>query len=397
MTDKTKLLWHSNAAWAPTGYGVQTSLFLPELAKHYDVASSSFYGLEGARIVWNGIPVYPGLGGEYGNDYLPLHAKSHFGGDARGGMVITLLDVWVMQIAMARQLNMACIVPVDHEPAPPAVTEFLRQSQAVPLAMSRFGMDMLAGLDPIYLPHMVDTEKYRPHNQAQCREKTGVPEDAFLVGVVAANKGRPSRKGFQQMLQAFAVFRERRPNAMLYLHTTLNPNHSQGEDLNALVRGLGLPSDAVLVADQYRMALDPYSPSTMSEIFSSMDVLLNCALGEGFGIPVLEAQACGVPGIVTNFSAMPEVCKSGWHVGCRPYWTGQNSWQATPDVESIVDALNSCYRRSKAEVEHMAGEAREHALTYSVPHVMETYCLPALAELEERFGDRQPATLAAVA
>ena len=34
----TKLLWHSNAPWAPTGYGQQTGLFAPRLAEKYDMA-----------------------------------------------------------------------------------------------------------------------------------------------------------------------------------------------------------------------------------------------------------------------------------------------------------------------------------------------------------------------
>ena len=30
--------------------------------------------------------------------------------------------------------------------------------------------------------------------------------------------------------------------------------------------------------------------------------------GEGFGIPIIEAQACSTPVIVTDFSSMPERC-----------------------------------------------------------------------------------------
>jgi hypothetical protein len=38
-----KMLFHSNTPWSPTGYGVQTGLFAPLLAPHYDLAISSFY------------------------------------------------------------------------------------------------------------------------------------------------------------------------------------------------------------------------------------------------------------------------------------------------------------------------------------------------------------------
>lgn len=35
-------------------------------------------------------------------------------------------------------------------------------------------------------------------------------------------------------------------------------------------------------------------------------------LGEGFGIPIIEAQAAGCPVIVTDCTAMTELCLSGW-------------------------------------------------------------------------------------
>lgn len=391
-----KLLWHSNSPIAPTGYGMQTGLFTPELAKHYDVAISAFYGLEGARIVWNDIPVYPGLGGEFGSDYIADHAKSHFEGGPRDGLVVTLLDVWVLNPARIAQLNAACWTPVDHEPVPPKVVAFFQGSGAVPIAMSRFGQEQLrlVGLDPLYVPHGVDVDTYRPHERKEVRRKVGVPEDAFLVGMVAANKGRPSRKGFQQAFEAFRLFRQRHENAYLYLHTAMNPDIAQGENLAGLIQSLELPHDSVLIADQYRMLFDPYPPKTMAQIYSAMDVLLNPANGEGFGIPVLEAQACGVPAIVTNFSAMQEVCGAGWHVACRPLWTGHNSWQAVADVEDIAEALNHCYSLSHGGRKQLADQARKHALQYAVPKVMEDYMLPALQEAQERFEAREPVSLA---
>jgi glycosyltransferase involved in cell wall biosynthesis len=396
MSDRPKLLWHSNSPYAPTGYGNQTGLFAPELAKHYDLAISSFYGLEGSRIVWNDIPVYPGLGGEYGNDYLVEHAARHFGGSHRDGLVVTLMDVWVLEPGMLANLNAACWVPVDHEPAPPAVVQFFHQSDAVPVAMSRFGQRQLAewGLDPLYMPHGIDTSVFRPHEQREVRRQVGVPDDAFLVGMVAANKGRPSRKGFQQALQAFRLFREKHANAYLYLHTCTNPNVAQGENLTTLIQALEIDPDSVLIADQYRVLFDPYPPKTMAKIYSAMDVFLNPAHGEGFGIPVLEAQACGVPGIVTNFSAMPEVCGAGWHVACRPSWTGQNSWQAIPDVEDIVRSLDHCYSLPPAAREGLSARAREHSLKYDVKVVLEEHMLPALTAAAGRFEDRKPVRLA---
>jgi len=399
MGEKLKLLWHSNAGWTPTGYGNQTGLFTPLLTDRYDVAISAFYGLEGAPIRDGNVPVFPGMGSDYGNLYLQQHARRWFGGDPRGGLVVTLMDVWVLESDMAARLNMACWVPVDHEPAPPAVVSFFARSAAVPIAMSRFGETQLrqAGLDPLYVPHGIDTDGLKPVDRAQARVEAGVPEDAFLVGMVAANKGRPSRKGFQQALEAFRVFLEDHDDAYLYLHTYLDPGVSAGEDLAGLITALGIPEDRVRIADQYRLMFDPYPTSSMAKIYSTMDVLVNPAMGEGFGIPVMEAQACGVPVVVTDFSAMAELCGSGWKVKWRPFWTGQKSWQAVADVPDIVSALEDCWGRSPQKRKKMADAARRHALGYSVPLVLKQHMVPALDRAWERFGDREPVRLRAAA
>jgi glycosyltransferase involved in cell wall biosynthesis len=390
-----KILWHSNAPHSPTGYGQQTALFAPEIAKHYDMAISAFYGLEGAPIIWNDIPVLPGMGGQFGDEWLLRHAKNFFGGDPKDGLVVTLMDVWVLDAKWMREMNCACWVPVDHEPAPPKVVDFFVESGAIPIAMSRFGQRMLGRLDPLYVPHGVDCTKYQPYDRAAVREMVGVPKDAFLVGMVAANKGRPSRKGFVQGFQAFAKFAETHDNALLYLHTMMNPGLAGGEDLAGLLDALGVPQEKVLIADQYRVLFDPYASESMAKIYSTMDVLLNPSMGEGFGVPQLEAQACGVPVICTDFSAMPEVVGSGWHV--RPatkYWSGLTAWQAIPDIDELHAALEECHDRSDRQRSDMASRARAHALEYALPRVFKEFMLPALRTVEQRFANQQPVTIA---
>jgi glycosyltransferase involved in cell wall biosynthesis len=396
----TKLLWHSNSPWAPTGYGNQTRLFAQKFRDHYDeFAISAFYGLDGAPQTWQDIPILPGVGGTVGNEALPMHAEHFFGGDKRGGLVITLMDVWVLHPQVMAQMNMACWVPVDHSPAPQAVVDFFTQSGAVPIAFSRFGYNLLGRLDALYVPHGVDTKTFRPMDQASVRKMAGVPDDVFLIGMVAANKGRPSRKGFVEALQAFRVFRENHENAHLYIHTTADKDYAAGEDILSLIAALGLakkPGDRfspVLLSDQYQSMFNPLPLAEMAKVFNTFDVFLNPALGEGFGVPILEAQACGVPGIVTNFSAMPEVCGAGWHVDHRPYWTPQNSWMGQPEVGSIVEALEASYSMSTTERDELSAKARAHALTYDVDVVWEKYWQPALQVIEQRFALRTPVTI----
>jgi glycosyltransferase involved in cell wall biosynthesis len=385
----TRLLWHSNAPWSPTGYGQQTALFTPLLAEHYELAISAFYGLEGASRPWQGIQVLPGLGGKNISQVMLDHAEKLFGGDPRNGLVLTLLDVWVLDTATCQQMNIASWVPVDHEPAPEKVVSFFTETGAVPIAMSKFGKDQLGRLDPLYVPHGIDTRTYRPYPKEEARHGS-FPPGAFVVGMVAANKGRPSRKGFSQALQAFAKFAESHEDAYLYLHTLLNPELAEGENLGGLINRLEIPLDRIRTASQYHILYDPYPPSDMAQLYSGLDVLLNPSLGEGFGIPIIEAQACGVPVIVTDFSAMSELCGSGWQVKHSRFWTGLGSWQAVPDVDDIVDSLEECYARSDADVQHHASTARAFAEQYDVERVFKQHWLPALRTVEQRFSRQAP-------
>jgi len=368
----------------PTGYGQQTALFAPKVAEHFDTAISAFCGLDGARLEWKGVPVLPGSGGDFGNNFLLQHAK-HFFGEVKDGIVFTLQDVWPLSTGMAARMNMACWTPVDHEPAMPGVTNFFKDSGATPIAMSRFGEAQLQdlGSGPYYIPHGVDTKVFRPHeDKASIRRDIGIPEDAFLIGMVAANKGAPSRKGFNQAFQAFSIFRRKHPEARLYLHTVPDANYAAGEDLEAMAIAHGI-QDAVIFPPRYQLLYSPFHQEMMAQLYSAMDVFLNPAWGEGFGVPILESAACGIPAVVTNFTAMPEVAgPAGWAVACRHHWTAGKSFMAIPDVEEIVLALEQCYSEPEADRRARSAKAREHALGYDVDKVFEDHMLPVLKEIE---------------
>ena len=101
MTDKPKLLWHSNAPHAGTGYAQQTALFTPRLREEWDVGVSAFYGVEGSPIRYKDVPVYPALAQTYGNETIRDHAKVHFPEhELRNGLVLTLMDVWILNPAV---------------------------------------------------------------------------------------------------------------------------------------------------------------------------------------------------------------------------------------------------------------------------------------------------------
>lgn len=394
MSEKTPLLILGNAPYTPTGYGQQINLFAPLLNEHYEVGIVCNWGLIGARLTWKGIPLYPGVENDFGSKALPSAISAHFQG--REGILLTLLDTWTLDPDLIAGLDAVCWTPVDHDPLTDRLRAFFQRSGAIPLAMSEFGQRQMREFDSLYCPHGVDTEVFQPIDRRKAREVTKMPQDAFIVGMVAANKGNPSRKCFAEALLAFKKFHMIQPDAKLYLHTEMS-GMFQGVDMGALIKGAGLPDGCVYFADQRRLVFDPLPPEAMAHFYSSFDVLLSPSAGEGFGVSIAEAQSCGTPAIVTDFTAMREVCGSGWKVEHHPFWTHQDSWMALPDVDDIVDALKDAYRSSDRERNAMAGAARNHALKYDVNAVMDQHMLPALKLAEERFAARKPQKLKAAA
>lgn len=379
-----KILWHSNAPFAPTGYGSQTGLFTPLIRDAgHDVAISAFWGVGGSRIEWEGMTVYP-ADRDYGNEWLPVLAADHGGGDASRVQVITLMDVWVLRSKLLRELRVASWCPVDHVPVPPSVLHYFEQTAATPIAMSRFGEEQLqmVGLEPLYVPHGIDTERLRPLPRHAFRDELGIDQEAFVVGMVAANKGNaPARKAFPAAFNAFAIFYKQHPNSILYLHTELDGG-AGGINIPAWLDLCGVPQSAVRVTPQSDLFMG-IEYDKLALVYSNLDVLLQPSYGEGFGIPIVEAQACGTPVIVNDFSAMPELCGAGWLVdGIAVAHESQGAWWQAPSIGSIIDALENAH----ANAAGMRDQARAFALGYDVRKVMTDHWLPVLAELERRLG-----------
>ena len=374
----------SNSPWVGTGYGQQINQLTRLLrADGHDLAVTANYGLNGAKLEWEGMTMYPGGFDVWGNDVIGGNVRTHFAG--RRGWVLTLFDVWVAKGPSWGEMNVASWVPVDHLPTPPKVVDYFKTYKAQPIAMSEFGKRQLelSGLDPMYAPHGIDTDVFRPGitevNGSTPRAMLDVPDDAFVVGMVSANKGMyPPRKAFPQALLGFAQFQRNHPDAVLVLHTE-RYGMADGLNLDRLAEACGIPEDKVIFTDQYayRMGLPP---DILAGVYNAFDVLLCPSMGEGFGIPVIEAQACGVPVVVSDFSAQPELVGSGWLVDGTPFWDeAQAAWLHSPNPYTIADALAEAYKG-----EGRADNARRHALAYDHRRVYDTYWRPILAELGRR-------------
>lgn len=391
-----KVLWHSNAPWSNTGYGNQTNLYVPRLkAGGHEVAVSAFYGLAGHVLNWlEGIRVFPCGNHPYGADMVGVHAKVH-----QSDVVVTLMDVWVLFREMMAELPWAAWCPVDHEPLPPAVKEMLEVCRW-PIAMSRFGQAMMeqAGLKAFYIPHGVESKDFKPMDRAEARgklrtalagqiEDEALGDETFLVAMVAANKGMPSRKAFPEVLTAWKIFQAQHRNAHLYLHT--EKSGVQGVNFEALLHMLDIPAESVSFVPQYAYDMGDIGSPYLNWVYNAADVLLNPSYGEGFGIPIVEAQMAGCPVIVGDNTAMRELCGAGWKVKGAPLVTPMYAWQFRPIETEIVRALEEALEaRGDAGLRE---QARAFALGYDADRVYAEHWKPTLEAIGAELAEEKAA------
>jgi glycosyltransferase involved in cell wall biosynthesis len=353
---------------------------VPRLASlGYEVAISAFAAppKHTGATEWNGHAVYPGGSDLYGRDVLQGHAR-HFGAD----LVLTLCDPWALGPEAMSGLPVACWTPVDCEPLGRADHIALTRGGAKTIAMSRHGERMLrdAGHRPFYVPHGIDSSVYRPPDEdpEDLREQLGLG-GKFVIGIVATNKD-DRRKGWWEQLSAFARLHAKHPDTALIAHTI--PVQRGGLDLRSVASGLGI-ARAVLWGDGRRGSLGEVSQQQMARTYGAMHLLSGCSLGEGFGLPLAEAQLCGVPAVATNASAMADVC-GGWLVdGQEQYHIAHKARWKVPAVPDIARVYEKAYQRGAA-YQAKASRAREHALQYDADTVLTRYWKPVLAELEAR-------------
>jgi glycosyltransferase involved in cell wall biosynthesis len=385
------IVLHGNPPFAPTGYGQQMAIWLPRLSSlGHDIIVSSFSNLSGSPLTWeNKYRVMPAGQDPLGVDVLVAHCQA-----LKADLAITLLDCWPMDGRQLNGLPLASWMPVDTQKLGDGDKKFIGESGAVPVAMSQHGERLLkrAGFDPLYVPHGIDTSVFKPApDRDEIRDRAGLT-GKFVIGINSANKDA-IRKGFFPQFEAFARFRRNCPEAVLVVHTiAAGPN---APDLRRMAEETGIIG-AIKFSDQFRYLMGMFSASDVASWYNMLDVLSNTSMAEGFGLAPLEALACGVPTIVTDCSAMPELAIGPeWLVAGEDFWNPtHNARWVTPYIGGIEDKYRMAYEISQDTERNafVSKQAREKALQYDADVVLGQFWKPALNKLLGQMAERKPVT-----
>lgn len=153
------------------------------------------------------------------------------------------------------------------------------------------GKWMFGGADFCVLNNAIELNKYvfNPGTRTEIRKKLNFESGDFVIGNVG---GFRPQKNHTFLIDVFAQCIKRSPNAKLLLVGD-GEERKQTEDK---VKMLGLQERVVFTGVR----------SDIPELLQAMDVFVFPSIYEGLGISVIEAQASGLPCIISN--SIPEDC-----------------------------------------------------------------------------------------
>lgn len=126
------------------------------------------------------------------------------------------------------------------------------------------------------------------------------PDDSLII--IAVSTIHP-RKNYINLIKAFDVVKNKldMPIHLLIVGKVDDKNYSLS--VNRLISANNLSSNVHLLGYVH--------DDELPVLYNLADLFVYPSLYEGFGLPILEAQACGCPVITSDISSMPEVAGEG--------------------------------------------------------------------------------------
>jgi glycosyltransferase involved in cell wall biosynthesis len=129
----------------------------------------------------------------------------------------------------------------------------------------------------------------------------------FIVGCVNRNQ---SRKDIPSTIFAFMEYKkEYNQDAFLYLH--MNPYDPMGWNLKVVLAQTWMREgvDYMFPSEQDYSFGSPVEK--LNKIYNSFDLFLSTTTGEGWGLSITEAMACGIPIVAPNHTSIKDISNDG--------------------------------------------------------------------------------------
>ena len=149
--------------------------------------------------------------------------------------------------------------------------------------------------DILITPFGVDIDKFKPNNIVRDKGKE------FVIGTI---KTLEEKYGIEYLIKAFQVVKNR--NVNLNIKLKIAGKGSKEKDLKKLCKELNI--------ENYVEFLGFINPNDVPNTFNSFDVAVFPSIldSESFGVAAVEAEACGVPVIVSDVGGLMESTKPNY-------------------------------------------------------------------------------------
>ena len=265
-------------------------------------------------------------------------------------------------------------VPCDGTNMPTPWTKVIPQVSNV-LAMSEWGQKAYQPSKLVY--HGVDTELWWPiwekpkttstgivcKTKNDCKRAFGMDPDHFLVGRIDTNT---ARKDYPALVKALWPLMKKNWDIEAWFHCEQSTIKDNGVRFAAL-----FTREETVDAKRFRFpglhnSFEGWVQQDVNVLLSAFDAFVSTSRGEGFGLTLLEAAACGIPIVAQNVSAIPEVVGPGG-ILLEPKDTftvpsGEDVW--LPDIPAFTEAIDRLYQ-SKGLRRDLGMAGAEHARKFS--------------------------------
>lgn len=217
------------------------------------------------------------------------------------------------------------------------------------------------------IPNGVDTALYHPQGPIWPLPERKKTVFLFVGGLI-------QRKGVDLLLKAYAQAFSAEDDVMLVIKGFGDQGvYSTGSLAEPLAFFRENPAAPAL----HLITRSDLSEQDLASLYRACDVYVHPYRGEGFGLPILEAMACGLPVVVPEAGPAPEFSstESAWYL---PTWTAFELGKSLGDIgltpyfpyyhEVDIDALAGCLQAIAADPAAIAQKgpvARKEAEAFS--------------------------------
>lgn len=187
------------------------------------------------------------------------------------------------------------------------------------------------------IPPAVDHNMYYQNRNKSILKKYGIREDEKVILYVGAEE---PRKNVHFLINSLSKLKSKIPQVKLL---KVGMPHYLGvrEKLLKQIESLNLQKDVIFAGY--------VSENELAELYNAVDLFVLPSLYEGFGMPPLEAMACGTPVITSNTSSLPEVVEDAAII-VDPYNVNkfaEEMYEVLTNEELKEEMIKKGLRRSK--------------------------------------------------